>query len=591
MSKNELVLIFVLLFLMNFSSLAHVQSRTSGGVGIRWNGNSPSISMVLDTGASADLSAFEVATVLNQSVLQYQSNTSIQIAPSIGTDAVGVSSISFTNEPYFGAGILAVTNVGYNASTGNISEADILINENYSFSTNQLATGGIYFLGDVLTHELGHVMGLSHSEVQDSSMIYTVFRGQWSLAEDDINGLNTLYTVQGLGSIKGKVVGGLTPTGIFGAKVEALSTKLGKVIASTISLSDGTFTLGGLPLNDTYYLYVSPLKSTSSIPAYYSSAINKLCSGSSYRGSFFTKCGGEEADRPQALRLSSTISTVNVGNVSIRCNFSLGVDYLDQKSTPSRDERTLFDYHKETGGVLSGVFFNYEKLGPSITTYDDEYTVDLTTVSSPSGKYLDLQFISQSIFSALGVSIYVTRAEGINPVQYNYLYNASTPIYTSDMVESLNRHLSIPLSSDTNENIFTIRLVPVTTFTALTLENFFPSPTHFVDNLSPYLLTASVSQLGSLISMADHAPYADNTYCSEKTSVVTTTPFTTNKDVIESSKGKTANQDQGIACGTVDMGDGPSDGGGPSGPASLVIGFFSILIALKLKKSWYVQKD
>jgi hypothetical protein len=593
MNRQAVVLILISFFLKISSSEAFVQSKASNGSGLRWSSNSPNINLVVETNKSIDLSASQVMTILNQSIVQYSFLTPIAFTSMQGTDAPDVSSVSFTNEPYFGAGILAITSVAYNSNSGEIKEADILINENYTFSASATASVGTYYLGDILTHELGHLLGLSHSEVHDSTMMFTAFRGQWSLAEDDSNGINDLYKVQALGKISGKVVTGTAPTAFFGAKVEAISSKLGKVVASTISLSDGSFSIGGLPLNDTYYLYISPLKNLTSIPSYYSSAITKVCSGNSFRGSFFTKCGETELDRPQGIHLSSMLSEIDVGKISIRCNFLSTFDYLDQKSITARPERHLFDYQHEAGGVLSGLFFNYEKLGPLVTTYADYFSVDLSSVPSPSGKNLDLKFISQSLFSPLAVSIYVTRTDSALPTQaqYSYIYSSTSPIYTLDMVENLNRYLTIPLSANSNENIFSIKIVPVANFTSSQLEALFPSASLFLDNISPYLLIAGISQSGNIISSADHTPYSDNSFCSEKTNNIVAVPFTTNKDLVESSLKKgAASQNQAMACGVVDF-DGGDDDNGPSGPMSLMIGFFSVLLILKLKKSWSLQKD
>jgi predicted Zn-dependent protease len=593
MNKHVLLLILFSFILKISSSSAFVQSRASNGNGLRWASNTPSINLVVETSKSVDLNATQVMSVLNQSILQYSFQTPISFTSIEGVDAPDVSSISFTTEPYFGAGILAITSVAYNSNTGEIKEADVLVNENYTFSSSATASSGTYYLGDVLTHELGHLLGLSHSEVHDSTMMFTAFRGQWSLAEDDSHGLNDLYAVQGLGSISGKVVTGTSPTAFFGAKIEVISSKLGKVVGSSLSLADGAFSVGGLPLDDTYFIYVSPLKSTSSIPAYFSSVISKVCSGNSFRGSFFTKCGESELDRPQGIHLSAAVSNIDVGKVSIRCNFSTSFDYLDDKSAVTRPERSLFDYHHETGGVLSGVFFNYEKLGPLVTTYSDSFTVDLSTVSSPSGKNLDLQFISQSLFSPLAVSIYVTRTESALPTQaqYSFIYSSTSPTYTLDMIENLNRHLTIPLSTSSNENVFTIKIVPVANFTPSQLDALFPSASLFLDNLSPYLLIAGLSQGGNVISSVDHTPYSDNSSCSEKTNNTAVVPFTTNKDLVDSSLKKGAgSQNQAMACATVNF-DGGGDDDGQSGPMSLVIGFFSILLLIKLKKSWSLQKD
>ena len=102
------------------SSSAYVQSRASNGTGLRWAGNSPSINLVVESSKSVDLSATQVMAALNQSILQYSFLTPIAFTSSQGTDATDVSSVSFKTEPYFGAGILAITSVAYNSNTGEI---------------------------------------------------------------------------------------------------------------------------------------------------------------------------------------------------------------------------------------------------------------------------------------------------------------------------------------------------------------------------------------------------------------------------------------------------------------------------------------
>ena len=64
-----------------------------------------------------------------------------------------------------------------------------------TFTDDKSVSGGYYaYLGDVLSHEMGHFLGLGHSEVFGSTMIFSVFKGQHTIHNDDIAGLDHLYS-------------------------------------------------------------------------------------------------------------------------------------------------------------------------------------------------------------------------------------------------------------------------------------------------------------------------------------------------------------------------------------------------------------
>lgn len=570
---------FFLSFFLSFNAFSYVQSRTSSGFYVRWPSAAPILTVSVDTAGSQDLSASVAETIIRASIAQYSSQTRISLTGSYGSypDVTGVSTINFTTQPYFSSGVIAVTNVSYSASSGIINEADILLNELLTFSSSTNPTSGTYYLGDVITHELGHFMGLSHSEVQDSTMMYSLFRGQYTLSEDDLSGLNTIYPKSNLGTISGKVIGGKSATGIFGAHVQAVSTLYAKVVAATLSDQNGNFSLSGLPLNDNYYIYISPLKHLAVLPSYYSSVTNNFCAGASFRGSYFAKCGDLEIDKPLAVSVTST-ATKNVGSITVRCNFNTQADYLDQKNSTNRDSRQIFDYSSATGGARTGMFFDFEKLGPSDTTYYDTLTVDLRTVTSPTGKNLDLKFISQSLFSPLAASIYVTRGSTV----YSYPYNYLSPVYNSDSTETLNRSLTIPLSVTTSDNYFSIKVVGISSSQMNSTSTLFPVFSTFGEAESTYLMVASVSDGTSLISMQNGTPTQDNNYCPEGNTVYKVSAFTSNKD-------GTSDQNQGIkeasalSCGTVDF-----DSNNPPPPGGAIfgmsIGFFIILAIRRVRK-------
>jgi hypothetical protein len=147
---------------------------------------------------------------------------------------------------------------------GAISEADIGLNPYQQFSTD--GSIGTFDLQAVLTHEIGHLLGLDHSfiigatmnEHQGKNGIYNLpaFNPR-TLAEDDIAGIRSLYGANEgeescCGTINGKLSLGGKAAKNFQVWAEDLATS--RVIAGVMTNSDGSFRIEGLPAGE-YELY------------------------------------------------------------------------------------------------------------------------------------------------------------------------------------------------------------------------------------------------------------------------------------------------------------------------------------------------
>ncbi|MBA2379652.1 MAG: matrixin family metalloprotease, partial [Blastocatellia bacterium] len=111
----------------------------------------------------------------------------------------------------------ATTRIFYSGS-GQISEADIVLNPFQQFSTD--GTFGTFDLESTLTHEIGHLLGLDHSAIFGSTMypnhgkngVYamTQFNAR-TLSISDLSGIRSLYPENVLDlECCGSVVGRLT---------------------------------------------------------------------------------------------------------------------------------------------------------------------------------------------------------------------------------------------------------------------------------------------------------------------------------------------------------------------------------------------
>jgi hypothetical protein len=188
------------------------------------------------------------------------------ISPLTAADGISLLTIAPTSDnlSIFGeANTTARTRVYYDSQTGDISEADIVINPFpfsedgtlLQFSTDQ--TPGTYDLESTLTHEIGHLLGLNHSNVIGSTM--QAFQGlngtydmpavtERTLSDSDIVSVRNLYgSKEKTGSVQGRiqnsVEGSLVPA--F-AHVWLEDVASGRVIASVLTSANGKFNLDGV---------------------------------------------------------------------------------------------------------------------------------------------------------------------------------------------------------------------------------------------------------------------------------------------------------------------------------------------------------
>lgn len=326
-----------ILFLCTDCIYAYSYSRSeSTGNNLKWksrNGVIKNIEMKFDeTTVPSSYTANDIRRRISDTIDKWKressyDNSNFQLEVVDNHSNEDVSYVYFDNEEdsiYLGSGILGITLSQYYVNSGEVVSSRIILNEDLmvdilNFNLNQVE--------DVLTHEFGHVLGLSHSEVHHSSMFYLHFDGQKTLHQDDASGVYSVYPDRNLdrGYIEGRVIGGVSgnSVGIFGSHVQAISQNTGETVAGVITDTEGNFKIDGLPLDDTYYIYTSSLKRKSDISSYYNNVRENFCdSGSSYRGSFFESCNTSSLGYPHGIKLTSSVKNMDVGNITIRCELN-----------------------------------------------------------------------------------------------------------------------------------------------------------------------------------------------------------------------------------------------------------------------------
>lgn len=316
--------------------LDRFNTTLNGNIDRRWNSNFGA--NIRTTAATQAAAIAEVHSLIQRAFDTWTSVpattlTSAALGPLTSNSAFSCNSfdglnticLSQTDTGFNTAGVLAFTNTltsdilgeqfaGQTATfIGEILDADILLNPTNVFATPAVlpSNPSSFDLESILTHEIGHFLGFSHSGVW-RAMMYPfapslgTFLGDRPtpaapdapLSDDDRAGLRALYPDPGdtvnIGVIDGRVLpanplslAGLSGvTGIFGAHVVAVDESTGAVMGATLSgwscsgagpvQFDGSYRIERLPVNRSYKIYAEPLDGPVD-PSAVANALDAVC--------------------------------------------------------------------------------------------------------------------------------------------------------------------------------------------------------------------------------------------------------------------------------------------------------------------------
>jgi hypothetical protein len=262
----------------------------------------------------------------------------------------------------------AKTRIFYNAK-GQITEGDIVLNPYQLFSDND--TAGTFDLESVLTHELGHLLGLGHSDITGATMHgHHAMNGVYSLpvsafrtlALDDIAGARALYGFAEdencCGTINGKLLFGANKA-VRELQVWLEEADTGRIVTGTLSDQLGAWKVEGVPAGD-YFVYAQ------NVPDY-SDAKNKALYSAERLGEINLAAGKaakfEKAFTVRPRRLGVDLLGFNAQLSTLAVPVNAGKAYalfLADKTMPANMPNVVFNspYLQMTSGTMRPMDFN-----------------------------------------------------------------------------------------------------------------------------------------------------------------------------------------------------------------------------------------
>ena len=319
------------------------QTTAAGSIAVRWStalSANPVTILTQDQTSAGRLNEIEQVIVqsfgswtgISGTTLKPSSLTPLtRVSASASCGADGINSICFDQpDMAFTPGVLAFSrivtadHIGEQLANGPVAtfpgeilDADVFFNPGDSqviFSTPVALSSNpkSYDLESILTHELGHFFGFSHSAIWSAMMFpFAPAPGTFSglrpttqqpdapLGDDDRTGMRVLYpdptdTIH-TGSIEGRILPAnslslpLSPpgvTGIFGAHVVAVDMTSGGTVAGVIggwscaspgpAQFDGTYQIQALVVGHSYQIYAEALNGAVD-PSQVGNALTTLC--------------------------------------------------------------------------------------------------------------------------------------------------------------------------------------------------------------------------------------------------------------------------------------------------------------------------
>jgi hypothetical protein len=204
----------------------------------------------------------------------------------------GRTTLGFLDRPDLDR-VLGATSFLIDTSNGAILEADVFFNAGFVWSVSAQGTPGRVDLESVALHELGHLLGLSHSALGETELsgsggrrvtasgavMFPIAMSAGTIADrvlqaDDMAGISDLYPAANQVASTGGITGRVTRNGqgMLGAHVVALNPETGVLVGNFALNASGEFAIARLEPGP-YILRVEPIDDAE-VDSFFSTAID-----------------------------------------------------------------------------------------------------------------------------------------------------------------------------------------------------------------------------------------------------------------------------------------------------------------------------
>ena len=204
----------------------------------------------------------------------------------------GRTTLGFLDRPELDR-VLGATSFLIDTTNGAILEADVFFNSRFAWSVAAQGTPGRVDLESVALHELGHLLGLSHSALGETeltgtggrrviasgSVMFPIAMTAGTIADrvlqaDDVAGISDLYPAANQVASTGGITGRVTKNGrgLLGAHIVALNPETGAMVGNFALNASGEFVIARLAPGP-YILRVEPLDDAE-VDSFFSTAID-----------------------------------------------------------------------------------------------------------------------------------------------------------------------------------------------------------------------------------------------------------------------------------------------------------------------------
>jgi hypothetical protein len=222
------------------------------------------------TAARAAFATWDSVANSNIAFSELASPVTNEVSPVDGVNVV--IWIDDASDPAFVAkGLVASTTTTFVVATGQITDADIALNAVYeSWTTtgdgNFTTASGPYDVQDVLTHELGHFVGLDHVTSRTSAMFPSTYAGsisQRTLSQDEISAMQFIYPAGGAPA-ESTISGAVTRSGVGVKRPYIVCYQSGRAVVGALADASGNYTIRRVPPGN-YLVRVQPYSTSSAV--------------------------------------------------------------------------------------------------------------------------------------------------------------------------------------------------------------------------------------------------------------------------------------------------------------------------------------